>query len=192
MGCQLGIYGWKRDWFIIIWASTWQNQQRDIIMCPAKTHLRLGICPVWSESSLSAWRNIGSLATHRRLDWSDWADAQADLSLRWAHMSCCFFVVLQLILQSWLDKFNVGEGLTNFDNEKQSSSDLWVKLSDLTDFCLSFSFCSVLILSCGQPLPHCLINYLWQYSNLNFFSQHTRWATIWFTVFSTWFFVDYV
>ena len=31
---------------------------------PAKTHISLGIRPVWSECSLSAWRNIGSLATH--------------------------------------------------------------------------------------------------------------------------------
>ena len=30
---------------------------------PAKTQLSLGIRPVWSESSLSAWRNIGLLAT---------------------------------------------------------------------------------------------------------------------------------
>ena len=31
---------------------------------PAKTQFSLGICPVWSESSLSAWRKLGSLATH--------------------------------------------------------------------------------------------------------------------------------
>ena len=31
---------------------------------PAKTQISLGIRPVWSESSLSAWRSIGSLATH--------------------------------------------------------------------------------------------------------------------------------
>ena len=31
---------------------------------PAKTQIRLGICPVWSESLLSAWRNIGSSVTH--------------------------------------------------------------------------------------------------------------------------------
>ena len=31
---------------------------------PAKTHISLGIHPVWSESSLSAWRKLGSLATH--------------------------------------------------------------------------------------------------------------------------------
>ena len=33
-------------------------------MRPAKTQLSLGIRPVWSESSLSAWRNLGPLATH--------------------------------------------------------------------------------------------------------------------------------
>ena len=30
----------------------------------AKTHISLGIRPVWSESSLSGWRKLGSLATH--------------------------------------------------------------------------------------------------------------------------------
>ena len=33
-------------------------------MCPANTQISLGIRPVWSESSLSAWRKIWSLATH--------------------------------------------------------------------------------------------------------------------------------
>ena len=31
---------------------------------PAKTRISLGICPVWSESWLTAWRKLGSLATH--------------------------------------------------------------------------------------------------------------------------------
>ena len=31
---------------------------------PAKTQISLGILPVWSESLLSAWRNLGFLATH--------------------------------------------------------------------------------------------------------------------------------
>ena len=29
-----------------------------------KTQISQGICPVWSASSLSAWRKLGSLATH--------------------------------------------------------------------------------------------------------------------------------
>ena len=68
-----------------IWDAAWQNQQNDVR--PAKTQISLGIRPVWSESSLCAWRKLGSLATHRahNEDWLDWADAQADLSLCWAH-----------------------------------------------------------------------------------------------------------
>ena len=31
---------------------------------PAKTQISLGTRPVWSESSLPAWRKLGSLATH--------------------------------------------------------------------------------------------------------------------------------
>ena len=31
---------------------------------PVKTRISLGIRPVWSESLLSAWRKLGSLATH--------------------------------------------------------------------------------------------------------------------------------
>ena len=56
-------------------------------VCPAKTQNSLGMRPVWSESSLSAWRSTGFLVTHRAHseDWSDWADAQADLSLLGSH-----------------------------------------------------------------------------------------------------------
>ena len=41
------------------------------------------------ESSLSAWRSVGSLGTHKAhsKDWSDWAD----LSLGWAHREFCWF-----------------------------------------------------------------------------------------------------
>ena len=66
---------------------------------PANTQISLGICPVWSESLLSAWRKLKSLTTHRAHseDWSDWADAQADLSLRWAHSHFVGFVMRRLI-----------------------------------------------------------------------------------------------
>ena len=60
---------------------------------PAQTQISLGIRPVRSESSLSGRKIIGSSANHwaHCEDWSDWADGQADLSLRWAHMSFCWF-----------------------------------------------------------------------------------------------------
>ena len=43
---------------------------------PAKTQISLGIPPVWSESSLSAWRNLGSLATH-------WVHSEDSDQIRW-------------------------------------------------------------------------------------------------------------
>ena len=53
---------------------------------PAKTRISLGIRPVWSESSLcTQW--VAKDPSFLRADsegWSDWADAQADLSLCWA------------------------------------------------------------------------------------------------------------
>ena len=68
---------------------------------PAKTQISLGICPVWSESLLSAWRKFGSLPTHwaDSKDWSDWVDAQAYLSLRWVHNHFVGFVMRWLKLQ---------------------------------------------------------------------------------------------
>ena len=79
-------HSWKHTW-----ATSWQNQHNG--MCAQQTLISLGICPVWSESSLSAWRKLGSLATHWAHSelWSDWVDAQADLSLCWVHMPFCWF-----------------------------------------------------------------------------------------------------
>ena len=46
---------------------TWEprhDKTNKMSVHPAKTQITLGIRPVWSESSLSAWRKLGSLATH--------------------------------------------------------------------------------------------------------------------------------
>ena len=51
----------------------------------AKTQISLSICPVWSEPSQCTQSHVSSRG-QRRL-WSDLADAQADLILRWAHRS---------------------------------------------------------------------------------------------------------
>ena len=81
---------WKYR-IVAIWAAAWQNQQNG--MC-AQQRLRLAWASAQSDqSSLSAWRKLGPLATHcaqQRL-WSVWADAKADLSLHWAHMPFCWF-----------------------------------------------------------------------------------------------------
>ena len=41
-------------------ASAWENVPSDVR--PTKTQISLRVCAVWSESSLSAWRNFASLA----------------------------------------------------------------------------------------------------------------------------------
>ena len=51
---------------------------------PAKTRISLGI------GMKKAWVLRYPLSAQRRL-WSDWADAQADLNLHWAHMPFCWF-----------------------------------------------------------------------------------------------------
>ena len=56
---------------------------------PAKTQISLGI------RMKKAWVLSYPLSAHRRL-WSDWVDAQADLSLRWAHSHFVGFVMSPL------------------------------------------------------------------------------------------------
>ena len=67
---------------------------------PAKSQISLGIRPVWSVFAVrikKAWVFSYPFSAQRRL-WSDWADAQDDLSLRWAHSHFVGFVMLRLIL----------------------------------------------------------------------------------------------
>ena len=68
------------------------DKTNNVVVCPAKTQIRLGIRPVWSESSLSAWRKLGSLATH----WVRCEDSDQTGCLGWsesslgAHSLCWF------------------------------------------------------------------------------------------------------
>ena len=59
---------------------------------PAKTLISLGIRPVWSESSLSALRKLGSLATH-------WAHSEdSDQTGRMSRLIWVFAHVILLVL----------------------------------------------------------------------------------------------
>ena len=68
------------------------------------TKISLGIRTIWSESSQSEWKKLVSfsylLSGQQRL-WSDWEDAQADLSLRWAHMPFCWFCREAAQIRRW-------------------------------------------------------------------------------------------
>ena len=84
----LSVFMFNRD----IWATSWQNQQNDLC---AQRRLRSAwhkpsLIRVFAVRTMDSWGPNVSSCGQRRL-WSDWADAQADLSLRWAHRSFCWF-----------------------------------------------------------------------------------------------------
>ena len=60
---------------LVIHNSRFMTKPTKWNVCPAKTQISLGIHPVWSESSLSAGRKLGSLATH----WAHSEDADQTL-----------------------------------------------------------------------------------------------------------------
>ena len=82
------------------WA-TWQNKQNDC--APSEDSDQPGHPPslirVFADRMKQAWVLSYPLSAQRRL-WSDWADAQADLRLRWTHSHFVGFVVSWLQL-SW-------------------------------------------------------------------------------------------
>ena len=71
---------------IPIWATPWQNQQNGVCAQGTLTSAQS------DQSSLCAqWvaKDPGFLHADSE-DWSDWVDAQADLSLCWVHMPFCW------------------------------------------------------------------------------------------------------
>ena len=88
----------------ILWVPTANNGP------PHDKTNNMTVCPTWSASSLSTWRNLGSLATH----WAHWEDSDQTgqmpwlISLHWAHSHCWFCHVLaQLCLCGNIRKMSV-------------------------------------------------------------------------------------
>ena len=82
------------------------KQLSHIMTKPIKWH----VCPVWSKSSLYAlWVAKDHTVLHAKSkDWSDWADAQVDLSLCWAHIPICWFCLdVTQLLYSYVLSANV-------------------------------------------------------------------------------------
>ena len=79
------------------WAATWQNQQNEC--APSENSDQPGYPPslirVFAVRMKKAWVRRYPLSAQQRL-WSDWADAQADLSLHWAHIHFAGFVMSRL------------------------------------------------------------------------------------------------
>ena len=81
-----------------IWAAIWQNQQNDCAPSDDTDQPGhpLSLIRVFAVRMKKAWVLSYSLSAQRSLR-SDWADAQADLSLRWVYSHFLGFVVSRLI-----------------------------------------------------------------------------------------------
>ena len=70
-----------------IWAAAQQNQKKCVPSKdsdqPSQPRCPISLRCALTEEALGPWLFL----EHKRILWSDWADAQADLSLRWTHMS---------------------------------------------------------------------------------------------------------
>ena len=71
------------------WVFWWSNPQGIPADTPSSLIRVIAVC------MKKAWVLSYPLSAQRRL-WSDWADAQADLSLRWAHINFIGFLMRRL------------------------------------------------------------------------------------------------
>ena len=86
------------DLIIILKYEPPHDKTNEMAVRRAKTQISLGIRPVWSESSLSAWIKLGVLATHwahsKDSDQTGWMPR-----LIWVFAACTDFVGF---VMSWL------------------------------------------------------------------------------------------
>ena len=88
------VFAWPGPYYLLLfvaitytWApSKWHVRHR-------KTLISLGISTVWSVFTISMKNRwvLGFPQSAQWRYWSDWAHTLADVSLRWAHMSFCWF-----------------------------------------------------------------------------------------------------
>ena len=109
---------WVSEFFLFlqhIWAVSWQNQQNDCVpsedsdqpghppslIPPSQRRLRsVRMKKAWILATYWAHSEDSDQPGHPL--WSDWADAQADMSLRWAHNHFVGFVMRRIhVNPSW-------------------------------------------------------------------------------------------
>ena len=78
------------------------DKTNKVTVRPEKTQISLSIRPVFAVRMKNAWVLSYPLSAQRRL-WSVLADAQADLSICWAHSHFVGFVISRLLFFSHSD-----------------------------------------------------------------------------------------
>ena len=135
---------------------------------------------VFTVRMTKAWVLSYPLGTQQRL-WSDWADAQSDLGLRWAHINFVGFVVLSLKLWSCIGAETVS--LTwclknnNFVCHIVVCFHVWIHLSfcehvSLNHVWIHLSFCE-----------HVSLNHVWIHLP---FCEHVSLNHVWIHLFFLW------
>ena len=93
-----------------IWTASWQNKQNNC--APSEDSDQPGHPPslirIFAVRMKKAWVLSYPLSAQRRL-WSDWADGQVDLCLRWAHSHFVGFVMRRLIYCRCYKSLNFGQ-----------------------------------------------------------------------------------
>ena len=136
---------------------------------PPKTRISLGIHPVWTESSLSAWRKLGSLATH-------WAHSKD--SVQMGRMPRLIWV-LESSLSAWK---KLGSLATHWAHSEDCSDGADAQ-ADLSLRWVHMPFCW--LLSCGGSncvilqhfLGHCAVG--WVVMHLNSFGRTILVVLVW-------------
>ena len=99
---------------------------------------------VFAVRMKKAWALSYPLSVQRRL-WSDWADAQADLSLRWAHSHFVDFVTSRLKSRLFMvSQLNVGR--TRLTSSEKRDCDLyWFLTPDTSEWKETCRKCSICV-----------------------------------------------
>ena len=99
---------------------------------PTKWHPH-SLIRVFAVRTMKAWDLIYPLSAQRRL-WSDWANAQADLSLRWAHILFCLLLSSAgLYMYVWIVKvYTVRRQTTKRHRPDVRKVWLWASLIEKT------------------------------------------------------------
>ena len=123
----------ERDWKSV---EPRHVKTNNVIVCPAKTRIRPGIRPVWSESSLSAWRKLGSLATH-------WAHSEDSDQTGWtpslgAHSFCWFCHVAAQFMLCTLEVERICDGINHFVIKAWNLAQSW--MDPLQNFSRTFPY----------------------------------------------------
>ena len=127
-GVNVPVNDWHRRKQNIVWAATWQNHQNGY--APSENSDQPGHAPsltgAFAVRMKKAWFRSYPLSAQRRLR----SDAQADLSLRWAHSHFVGFVMSRLVCYCII----IRQGFRSFSDVLQQNPLTLFTINDTRNF----------------------------------------------------------